>query len=105
MAFSEIRNLIALIPSDRSLICEKLDDLYIVFQPASAETHVFNETTFLILERLKNGPCSLDGVKSWTEESLGVLLGEIDIDEFAFATRRLEELGLIEFLNDAEPTQ
>lgn len=97
--------MIALLPSDRPLICERLDDLYMVFQPASAETHVFNETTFLILERLKNGPCSLDCVKSWTEESLGVQLGEIDIDEFTFATRRLEELGLIEHLNDVEPRQ
>lgn len=96
--------MIALIPSDRPLICQKLDELYIVFQPASAETHVFNETSFLILERLKNGPCTLDDIKSWTEEALGVQVGAIDIDEFSFATHRLEELGLIEYLNGTEPT-
>lgn len=92
--------MIALIPGDRALVCEKLDDLYIVYQPASAETHVFNETTYLILKRLEKGACSLDEAKAWIEDALGAERDDLDRDDFAFAARRLEELGLIEFLSD-----
>lgn len=77
------------------------DDVYIVYQPSSAETHVFNETTALILKSLAQGSRSAEGVKDWTEAALGVAPGELAADDFSFATQRLEELGLVEYLDDA----
>ena len=87
------------------LIWQEWDDIYIVYQPSSAETHVFNETTALILKCLEHGPLSADEVKEQTEAALGVGPGELASDDFAFATTRLEELGLIDCLDDASAVQ
>ncbi len=85
----------------RELIWQEWDGIYIVYQPSSAETHVFNESTALILRCLEHGPLSTDEVKERTEVALGANPGELAADDFAFATMRLEELGLIERLEDA----
>ncbi len=61
----------------RELIWQEWDDVYIVYQPSSAETHVFNETTALILKCLEHGPLSADEVKERTEAALGVGQGEL----------------------------
>jgi PqqD family protein of HPr-rel-A system len=84
---------------------QEWDDVYIVYQPSSAETHVFNETTALILKCLERGPLSADEVKGQTEAALGVGLGELAKEDFAFATSRLEELGLIDCLESASTAQ
>ena len=72
--------------------------MYIVYQPSSAETHVFNETTALIMKCLKQGSRSIEGLKDWTEAALEVGQGDLASDDFVFATMRLEELGLIDCL-------
>jgi PqqD family protein of HPr-rel-A system len=90
-----------LISARRDLIWRKWDDIYVVYQPSSTETHVFNETTALILKCLELGPLSADEVKVQTEAALHVGQGELGGDDFAFATTRLEELGLIDCLDDA----
>ena len=79
---------------------QEWDEFYIVYQPSSAETHVFNETTALILKCLNEMPLLVDALKERTEASLGVGQGELVADDFAFATMRLEELGLIEYLDE-----
>jgi PqqD family protein of HPr-rel-A system len=84
-----------------AVLWQKWDDIYIVYQPSSAETHVFNETTAFILKCLEHGSLSMDEVKGLTEVALGAGPGELDADDFAFATTRLEELGLIDCLDDA----
>ena len=76
-----------------------------VYQPSSAETHVFNETTALILKCLKQGSRSLEGLKDWTEAALDVGQGDLATEDFAFATMRLEELGLIECLDESLAVQ
>lgn len=88
-----------------SLVLQKWDDLYIVYQPSSSETHVFNETTVLILKSLEQGPLAMVAVKERTEAVLGVGHGELGIEDFAFATHRLEELGLIDCLDETVATQ
>ena len=87
------------------LIWQDWDGIYIVYQPSSAETHVFNETTALILKCLEHGPLSADEVKVQTEAALCVGQGELASDDFAFATTRLEELGLVDCLDDASAVQ
>lgn len=82
------------------------DDVYIVYQYSSAETHVFNETTALILRCLESGPLSAKDLQISTESELGLLDGEhLANGDFTFATMRLEELGLIEYLDDSCVTQ
>lgn len=76
-----------------------------VYQPSSAETHVFNETTALILKCLEQGVQSMAEVKSYTEEALGLGTGELGAEDFAFAVGRLEELGLVDSLEQALATQ
>jgi PqqD family protein of HPr-rel-A system len=87
----------------RELDWQEWDEVYIVFQPTSAETHVFNETTAAILRCLDSGggALSTDALKARTEAALGVDSAELVADDFAFATTRLEELGLIDCLDDA----
>lgn len=76
------------------------DDVYIVYQCSSAETHVFNETTALILRCLESGPLSANDLQISAESELGLLDGEHLADgDFTFATMRLEELGIIEYLD------
>jgi PqqD family protein of HPr-rel-A system len=83
------------------MLWQPWDDVFIVYQSSSAETHVFNETTALILKCLEHGPLAADEVKGQTEAALGVGPGELAKEDFAFATSRLEELGLIDCLDAA----
>ena len=94
-----------LVSAGRRLLWQEWDEHFLVFQPSSAETHVFNETTALILRCLEEGPRSVAEVKAWTEVALDAAPGELGADEFDFATRRLEELGLIEYLDETVATQ
>lgn len=89
----------------RGLLWQEWDEAYVVYQPSSAETHVFNETTALILKCLEQGPLSAEGVKNRTEAALGVDQGELAADDFAFAVGRLEELGLIERFDEVSDAQ
>ncbi len=94
-----------LISAHRELIWREWDDVSVVYQLSSAETHVFNETTVLILKCLEHGPLSPEEAKAKTEGALGVGPGELATDDFAFATFRLEELGLIDSLDTASKVQ
>ena len=94
-----------LILARRELVWRTWDDIYVVYQLSSAETHVFNETTALILKCLERGPLPADDVKEQTEVALGVGPGELAKEDFAFATSRLEELGLIDCLESAITVQ
>ena len=88
--------LLGLTSASRGLVWQSWDDVYLVYQPSSTETHVFNDTTTLILKCLERGQLSTEGVKKWTEAALGIGRGGLAADDFAFAVGRLEELGLIE---------
>ncbi len=92
-------------PAAGSLRWQQWDDIYLVYQASSAETHVFNDTTALILRCLEQGPQSLAAARSWTEAALGVGQGQLAADHFAFAVGRLEELGLVDSLEQALATQ
>lgn len=83
----------------RDLVWMGWDDVYIVYQTDSAETHVFNEVTALILRSLDEGSLSTEVLADKIEATLGLGRGELSIDDLAFATMRLEELGLIERLD------
>lgn len=84
---------------------QEWDDIYIVYQPSSAETHVFNETTALILKCLRQGTQSIESIREWAEEFLGIDAGELEMDGVEFALARLEELGFIECLEEAFTVQ
>lgn len=98
-------SLVVLISARCKLIWQEWDGIYIVYQPSSAETHVFNETTALILKFLEKGPLAMKTVREQMEIALGVSPEELVADDFVFATTRLEELGLIERLDDASAVQ
>jgi PqqD family protein of HPr-rel-A system len=76
-------------------------DLYIVHQPSSAETHVFNGPAAAILRVLDDRPLALDNLKTRVEEALGAQLGDLAEADFHAAVRRLDELGLIERVQTA----
>jgi PqqD family protein of HPr-rel-A system len=83
-----------------------LDNIHIVYQYSSAETHVFNETTASILGCLQSGPLSLLNLRMRTESDLGLVAGEhLAAEDFSFAINRLEELGLIESMVDSSVGQ
>ena len=78
------------------------DDLYIVHQASSAETHVFNGPTAAILRLLDDRPLALDNLKTHVEEALGAQRGDLAEADFYFAVHRLDELGLIERVQAAD---
>lgn len=86
-----------LTPEAGGLVWVEWEDAYSVYQPSSTETHFFNETTALILEALKQGPLTLEGVADRVVEALGVEKAELVAGDLEFAAARLEELGLIEW--------
>jgi PqqD family protein of HPr-rel-A system len=94
-----------LLSAGRELVWQEWDDVYLVYQPSSGETHVFNETTALILRSLDQGPLAAALVKDWSEKSLGIDAGELGDEDFAFAVGRLQELGLIDCLDEAIAAQ
>ena len=89
----------------RELVWQAWNDAYVVYQPSSAETHVFNGTTALILESLEQGPQSIESVKDRVQEALGVAQNVLTANDFAFAVGRLEELGLVERFDEASSVQ
>ena len=48
---------------------------------------------------------SMEALRSQTELALGICQGDLAVEDFAFATMRLEELGLIERLDSASAVQ
>lgn len=84
---------------------ENWEDMYIVYQPASSETHVFNQCTAIILDCLEKGLLSSDKLKRRTEIALGVGEGMLSYDDFSFAMMRLDELGLIECVDGSRAVQ
>jgi PqqD family protein of HPr-rel-A system len=84
--------------SNEELLWQDWDDCYIVFQLSSGETHVFNETTAIVLRYLEKAPATMAELLYHTGESLGVGPGGISPDDMAFVVTRLDELGLIEYL-------
>lgn len=91
--------------SECGLEWHEWDDIYIVYQSSSAETHVFNETTALILKCLEQRPLTTEAIQFQTEAALGVGRGDLPVEDFVFATQRLEELGLIERLDTTVAVQ
>ncbi len=79
------------------------EDVYIVYQPSSTETHVFNETTATVLRCLEGGPMTMDGLAGRVVQSLGIEPDELTYEDLVFATGRLEALGLIEWADGAVP--
>ena len=77
-------------------------DLYIVYQPSSAETHVFNGPTAAILRTLDDRLLALDELKSHVEQALGAQRGDLAKADFFAAVHRLDELGLIERVQAAD---
>lgn len=82
----------------RGLRWQPWDGVYLVYQPSSAETHVFNETTALILRALEHDSQAIDALQAEVARELGVDPGDLEADDFAFAVARLQELGLIDSL-------
>ena len=81
------------------LLWENWEDVFIVFQATSAETHVFNQCTAIILDCLENDLLSSDMLKKRAESALGVGEGMLACDDFSFAIMRLKELRLIESMD------
>lgn len=87
------------------LLSRTWDGVYIVYQPSSSETHVFNETTATVLRCLADGPLTIEALKARTEDALEVERGELGEEDFAFALRRLDELGLIDYVQEMDDIQ
>ena len=80
------------------LVWQEWDDVYIVYQPSSTETHVFNDTTAAALGLLQTAPACFAELHTRLAHSLEIDPNEIHQGDLAFVVNRLEELGLIEWL-------
>lgn len=95
----EKRSCLALTPAGRDTVWRHWDDIYVIYQRASGETHAFNETTAEILRCLAGGAMDLRGL---IERVAAVF--ETDPDgfsepDFQAVTERLVHLGLVERRN------
>lgn len=88
---------IMLTAAARELTWRSWDDVYIVYQPSSAETHVFNETSAAVLDCLRETSMTMEGLKVRLARDLGVAAEDLVHDDLAFAVGRLDELGLVEW--------
>jgi PqqD family protein of HPr-rel-A system len=95
----EINLSLVLTHAGRELKWQDWNDVYIVYQPSSTETHVFNETTATVLQSLRKGALTMTEVANRTAQALDLGLEEIYDSDLSFAVARLEELGLIEWSN------
>ena len=94
--------LLTLAPAARELTWQDWGDGdYSVYQRTSAETHVFNETTALLLARLGQGPTTLEAIRVWTADVLGIVASDLPSEVLVSTACRLEELGLIEWRDSA----
>ena len=94
---------ISITAAGRELVWQDWNDVYVVFQPSSTETHVFNETTAVALRLLQSTPVELEELRILTAQSLGVAIEELLQENLTFVIRRLEELGLVECSEQALP--
>lgn len=101
MRLSDTLKLMALAPPAFDLAWEDWGDIHTVYQRSSAETHVLNDTTVYILRVLEAGSATLGEIIEDITEAMGVKDSEFAARDLAWAAKRLEELGLIEWRNGA----
>jgi PqqD family protein of HPr-rel-A system len=85
----------------RKLVWQDWDDVYILYQPSSTETHVFNDITAIVLQSLEKGALTMSEVVDRTVQELDLDRNGLSSGDLSFAIGRLEELGLIESLDTA----
>ncbi|MFM8331786.1 MAG: HPr-rel-A system PqqD family peptide chaperone [Candidatus Methylumidiphilus sp.] len=93
-------NLLTITAAAKGLVWQEWEGVFIVYQPSSTETHVFNETAACVLQCLEQGSASIDALSKWITDSLGVASGGLIIGDLAFAVNRLETLGLVDCCGD-----
>ena len=85
-----------LTPAGRDLALHCWDDVHLVHQRRSGETHVFNETTASTLACLNDTPVSLATIVERVADSVGVDQGDLVTKDFSGVLSRLDELGLVD---------
>jgi PqqD family protein of HPr-rel-A system len=88
---------LTLTPSGKSLIWQDWGDLFIVYQPSSTETHLFNDTTAAVVQSLEKSPLSSAELFSAVSSTLMCTGDALSESDLSFVTDRLEELGLIDW--------
>ena len=86
-----------------SLRWQDYEDVSIVYQPSSSETHVFNEITSTTISLLENPFSDIAQLHRKLTEELEIGLDELGINDVNFVVGRLEELGLIDWLETEHP--
>lgn len=81
----------------RELVWKAWDGVFIVYQPSSAETHVFNDTTAAILQSLEDDALTMAEIADRTGQSPDPEHEQASGGNLFFALQRLEELGLIDW--------
>ncbi|MGZ8164417.1 MAG: HPr-rel-A system PqqD family peptide chaperone [Methylobacter sp.] len=92
---------LVLTSAGRELTWQDWDDVYIVYQPSSTETHVFNDTTAAVLQSLEKAVLTMADVADQVAQDLDLGCDELSSEDLSFALGRLEELGLIEWSDTA----
>ena len=92
----EINRKFVLTSFGRKLVWQDWDDVYILYQPSSTETHVFNDITATVLQALEKGSLTMTEIVNRTAQELGLRRNELSSGDLSFAIGRLQELGLVE---------
>lgn len=79
------------------MVWKAWDGVFIVYQPSSAETHVFNDTTAAILQSLEDDALTMAEIADRTGQSPDPEHEQASGGNLFFALQRLEELGLIDW--------
>jgi PqqD family protein of HPr-rel-A system len=85
----------------QALIWQNWEDVYIVYQPSSTETHIFNDITAAVLHSLEKSTLTVTEVVERTTQELDLDQNELSSGDLSFALGRLEELGLVEWSDAA----
>lgn len=72
------------------------DDQFIVFNPASGDTHLLNPLAGEALQRLQQGPADVPELARHAASNLGLAPDELLSQEIETLLDELDELGLVE---------
>lgn len=88
-------------PAGRELEWQGWEDVFSVYQPSSTETHVFNDITAALLQNLEKKALTMADVAEAIAAILNMSRDELSDNDLSFAIGRLEELGLVDWSDEA----
>jgi PqqD family protein of HPr-rel-A system len=81
---------------DARLLWRRWADEFVVYNDASGDTHLFEEVSGILLQRIAEGPADFESLRALAAETLGVAADDIDPATIDQVIDELHRLGLVD---------